>query len=119
MRRVKSAPADLCTMVNRKRASTKETASIVVPTKTSRIVKKGDAFNQVMYSTLEGGNIHDSTEQLVFSLVVRRILFPSKAKLQDVVYELIVRAFISFVTQQLMDRVIFVVHAHCLTLPVH
>jgi hypothetical protein len=100
-RRVFSAPANLSKMGDRRPILPQR-----VIDRASRVLRRGDALNEMTYSVEEKVHVTDTTEQLVLLLVVRRVLSGSKVRLGDLLYELAMRAAVSFVTHSVMNAIL-------------
>ena len=118
-RRIKSCPADLCNMVNRKKRKKTETANIlplfVVPNKAYKIIKKGDCVDEIVTSSLLDANVHDPTEQLVFLMILRKLLSRTKTNLSGIFYEICIRSAISFTTHKIMETMFLHVHVYLIS----
>lgn len=115
LRKIKSCPADLCNMVNRKKpekSESKEIQLLISPIRASRIIKKGDAVDEIVVSTLLDANVQDPTEQLFFLMVLRKIFSKTKTTFSISLYEICFRATISCITHKFMENVISNLHSH-------
>lgn len=112
MRRVKSAPANLCLLSHRKVTEVPKQTQSASPV--SRILRKGDALDGIVTSSLDDIQIEDPTEQLMWLFLVRRILSLREQQLcvKEILCELLLRMMISFTTQKFMSFVILSVHSH-------
>ena len=115
LRKIKSCPANLCNMVHRKKpkkSTTPEHAFILLPSKTSKIIKKGDAVDEIVISSLSDINVNDPTEQLFILLVLKKIISKTKYKFSNFFYEILVRAAISCLTHKIMHYTITNLHSY-------
>ena len=113
MRRVKSAPANLSSL-SHKKVKEQKIPQKLIPSRTSRIIQKGDALDQIVTSSLQDVHIEDPTEQLMLIIIVRKFLSSQKTQvnIKDTIYELFVRMAVSFTTQKLMACIILSIHSH-------
>lgn len=114
MRRVKSAPANLCSLSHQKVKEKIPQKQMLIPSRTSRIIQKGDALDQIVTSSLQDVHIEDPTEQLMLLIIVRKFLSSQKTQIdvKATIYELFVRVAVSFTTQKLMACIILSIHSH-------
>jgi hypothetical protein len=115
LRKIKSCPANLCNMVNRKKPKksvTKEIPILIIPMRASRMIKKGDVVDEIVVSTLLDANVQDPTEQLFFLMVLRKIFSKTKTTFSTSFYEICFRAAISCITHKFMENVISNLHSH-------
>lgn len=115
LRKIKSCPANLCNMVHRKKSKESkppETTFLLLPSKTSKIIKKGDAVDEIITSSLIDLNVNDPTEQLFVILVLRKFLSKTKYKFTNFFYEILVRAAISCLTHKIMHYAITNLHSY-------
>lgn len=114
MRRVRSAPANICSLSHQKVKEKIPQKQMLVPSRTSRIIQKGDALDQMVTSSLQDVHIEDPTEQLVLLIILRKVLLSQKTQvnIKDTMYELFVRMVVSFTTQKLMACIILSIHSH-------
>jgi|TARA_B110000259_G_scaffold136481_1_gene153690 hypothetical protein len=119
MRKIKSCPANLSTLVNRKKPeladnekSKKKVPVIFLPSKASRIFKKGDAVDEIVTSGLNDAHVNDPGEQLLFLLILRRIFSKTKTNIITTCYEICVRSAISFTAHKAMEACIKEMHQH-------
>jgi len=112
LRKIKSCPANICNMAHRKKPKkeSKEQQIFIVPTKASRIIKKGDVVDEIVTSSLLDVNVHDPSEQLFFLLILRKLLSKTKTNYKNAFYEICIRAAISCVTHKLMETAIIHIH---------
>ncbi len=115
LRKIKSCPANLCNMAHRKKSKESkppETTFLLLPSKTSKIIKKGDAVDEIVTSSLLDINVNDPTEQLFILLVLKKLLSKTKYKLSNFFYEILVRAAISCLTHKIMHYTISNLHTY-------
>lgn len=115
LRKIKSCPANLCNMVHRKKpeeSKPPETTFLLLPSKTSKIIKKGDAVDEIITSSLIDLNVNDPTEQLFIILILRKFLSKTKYKFSNFFYEILVRAAISCITHKIMHYTITNLHSY-------
>ena len=123
MRRVLSAPADLCMLVHRKRVvasendeshaavvgadqqTKKRRARVVVV----RAIKRGDAIDEVVGAWSKDAGIHDSTEMMLLDTFARW-MFAVPVDVERAVMELLVRVCVSFVTHRMMEMAVTAAH---------
>ena len=110
MRRVQSAPANLCKMHHCKRAKAEVTTTHVV---VSRALRRGDALDQVVDACSKEAQIHDSTEILLLDILARWVVL-SSVKWDRILPELCIRLIVSYVTRTVMDMLMETIHT---TLP--
>jgi hypothetical protein len=121
MRKIKSCPANLCTLVNRKNPelqdnekSKKMIPVIFMPSKASRIFKKGDAIDEIVTSSLNDAHV-DPGEQLFFLLILRRIFSKTKTNIITTCYEIVIRSVISYTAHKVMEACIQEIHIHVIS----
>lgn len=115
LRKIKSCPANLCNMVHRKKlkeSKPPEPTFLLLPSKTSKIIKKGDAVDEIVTSSLADINVNDPTEQLFILMVLRKLLSKTKYKFSNFFYEILVRAAISCLTHKIMHFTITNLHSY-------
>jgi len=115
LRKIKSCPANLCSMANRKKnkeSKPPEPTFLILPSKTSKIIKKGDAVDEIITSSLIDLNVNDPTEQLFIILVLRKFLSNTKYNFYNFFYEILVRAAISCLTHKIMYFTINNLHSY-------
>ena len=115
LRKIKSCPANLCNMAHRKKpkeSKTPETTFLLLPSKTSKIIQKGDAVDEIVTSSLLDINVNDPTEQLFILLVLKKLLSKTKYKLSNFFYKILVRAAISCLTHKIMHYTISNLHTY-------
>ena len=107
LRKIKSCPANLCNMAHRKKpkeSKTPEPTFLLLPSKTSKIIKKGDAVDEIVTSSLLDINVNDPTEQLFILLVLKKLLSKTEYKFSNFFYEILVRAAISCLTHKIIKH---------------
>jgi hypothetical protein len=124
MRTIKSCPANLCCLVNRKKPelqdnkkSNKIIPVIFIPSKSkvSRIVNKGDALDEILTSSLNDAHV-DAGEHLFFLLILRWIFSKTKTNILITCYEIVIRAAISFTAHKAMEACIQEIHIHIISI---
>ena len=85
---------------------------LILPSKTSKIIKKGDAVDEIITSSLIDLNVNDPTEQLFIILVLRKFLSNTKYNFYNFFYEILVRAAISCLTHKIMYFTINNLHSY-------
>jgi hypothetical protein len=123
MRKIKSCPANLCSLINRKKPelqdnekSKKMIPVIFIPSKSkaSRIFKKGDALDEILTSSLNDAHV-DPGEHLFFLLILRWIFSKTKTNIFITCYEIVIRAAISFTAHKAMEACIQEIHIHIIS----
>lgn len=114
MRRLASAPANLCMLAHRKKRTEEVAAAVPPPPSTSRTVvaraiKRGDAIDEVVISCSKDFGLHDTTEMMVLDTLARWVV-SVPANLERAFTELLVRALVSVITHRLMDALLSTVH---------
>jgi len=119
MRRVLSAPADLCMLVHRKRAVVSETdeGAVTVSEQTGRrastvvvrAIKRGDAIDEVVGAWSKDAGIHDSTDMMLLDTFARW-MFAVPIDVERAVMELFVRVCVSVVTHRMMEMAVAAAH---------
>ena len=115
LRKIKSCPANLCNMAHRKKpkeSKTPEPTFLLLPSKTSKIIKKGDAVDEIVTSSLLDINVNDPTEQLFILLVLKKLLSKTEYKFSNFFYEILVRAAISCLTHKIKHYTITNLHSY-------
>ena len=115
LRKIKSCPANICNMAHRKKPKQSENKKeniFILPYKTAKIIKKGDAVDEIVTSSLLDVNIYDPTEQLFFLIILKRFLSKTKTDLSTTFYEICIRAAISCLTHKIMNIALLNVHSH-------
>tara|TARA_B110000483_G_scaffold242649_1_gene329165 strand:+ start:2931 stop:3305 length:375 start_codon:yes stop_codon:yes gene_type:complete len=122
LRRIKSCPANLCTLVNRKKPtltgseeSKKALPVIFMPTKASRILKKGDVLDEMVTTSLIDADVNDPGEQLFFLLILRRFFSKANTNIITTCYEICLRSAISFTAHKAMESFIKEIHVHIIS----
>ena len=113
LRKIKSCPANLSNMAHRKKpkeSESKQENAFILPYKTAKIIKKGDAVDEIVTSSLLDANIHDPTEHLFFLIILKRFLSKKKTDLSSTFHEICIRAAISCLTHKIMNIVILNLH---------
>ena len=108
MRRVKSAPANLCQLVHRKKVVPESKPAVVawIPVDTRRVMRKGDVFDAVVVGGIEDEcNITDDTEQFAILYLIRHFLSRRKQRGWTVFYEFFVRVLTSYVKHSMVNTV--------------
>jgi hypothetical protein len=115
LRKIKSCPANICNMAHRKKpkkSENKDENTFIIPLKTAKIIKKGDAVNEIVTSSLLDVNINDPTEQLFFLIILKKFFSKTKTDLSTTFYEICIRASISCLTHKVMHIAILNLHSH-------
>ncbi len=115
LRKIKSCPANICNMAHRKKPVKSENIpenAFIFPYKTAKIIKKGDAVDEIVTSSLLDVNIQDPTEQLFFLMILKKVLSKTKTNFTTSFYEICIRAAISCLTHKIMNIVILNLHSH-------
>ena len=115
LRKIKSCPANICNMAHRKnpeKSKKKDENTFILPLKTAKIIKKGDAVDEIVTSSLLDVNIYDPTEQLFFLMILKKVLSKTKTNFTTTFYEICIRASISCLTHKIMNIVILYLHSH-------
>tara|TARA_B100000902_G_scaffold81936_1_gene86558 strand:- start:192 stop:569 length:378 start_codon:yes stop_codon:yes gene_type:complete len=115
LRKIKSCPANLCNMAHRKKpkeSKSPEATFLLLPSKTSKIIKKGDAVDEIVTSSLLDINVNDPTEQLFILLVLKKLISKTKYKFSSFFYEILVRGAISCLTHKIMHITITNLHSY-------
>tara|TARA_B110001452_G_C14918461_1_gene321124 strand:+ start:197 stop:562 length:366 start_codon:yes stop_codon:yes gene_type:complete len=115
LRKIKSCPANLSNMAHRKKPTQSESNEIpifVIPARASRMIKKGDAVDEIVVSTLLDAKVEDPTEQLLFLMILRKIFSKTKTTFSNAFYEICLRTAISCITHKLMENAITTLHSH-------
>jgi len=97
---------------NPKQSENKKENIFILPYKTAKIIKKGDAVDEIVTSSLLDVNIYDPTEQLFFLIILKRFLSKTKTDLSTTFYEICIRAAISCLTHKIMNIALLNVHSH-------
>ena len=115
LRKIKSCPANICNMAHRKnpeKSKQKDENTFILPLKTAKIIKKGDAVDEIVTSSLLDVNIYDPTEQLFFLMILKKVLSKTKTNFTTTFYEICILASISCLTHKIMNIVILYLHSH-------
>ena len=117
MRRVKSAPANLCSLAHSKRATPPaledQALSSAEPIVLVSLMRQEDAMDQVVTASLENCEVVDPTEQFFILLLMRRLMsFSESQGLQQVMSELLIRSAMSYTVHQLMAWTFATLHNH-------
>jgi len=87
---------------------------IFMPSKASRIFKKGDAIDQIITSSLNDAHV-DPGEELFFLLILRGIFSKTKTNIITTCYEILIRSVISFTAHKVMEACIQEIHFHVIS----
>lgn len=98
MRRVQSAPANLCTLAHRRAPKTEAAHAAVAPAR----VGEAEAMNELVTSVAAEAHVTDSTEQLLLYMLTRWLVKMEEVVWTVAVQQLVRRLAVSFVSHHIM-----------------
>lgn len=116
MRRVQSAPANLASMTHEQKSSKVESYTPLEKTITAvhplQHIKRDDAMNEIVSVIAAEARVSDSTEQLLFVMVVKKMVSRESGLTTSVLQEAALRLFTTFVTHQVMTFALTILHGN-------